>query len=102
MPTLTSSGPSRRTEKASSISLVPMSSRLKAGTSASGRPSGIAAGGGGGDGRAARKNLVEDAVEVVLVGVRQQPAGLEGLRRAEAGLLGRLLEGLGLGLCPVR
>src|SRR5260221_4452446 len=51
--------------------------------------------------RTARKELVKEALEVVFVSIREQPAALEKLGGAEPGLLRRLLERLGLGFCPV-
>src|ERR1044071_3233787 len=88
MPTRSIS-PVRWSEKASSISLVPTSSRLKARTSASGRPfggdgggahggGGRAGGGGGLSGRGnaspAREELVDEALQVVFVRIGQEAA----------------------------
>src|SRR5258706_11286777 len=51
--------------------------------------------------RTARKELVKEALEVVFVSIREQPAALEKLGGAEPGLLRPLLARLCLGFCPV-
>jgi hypothetical protein len=103
----------RCTEKASSISVVPMSSRLNAVRGADvvqaerryrslrkvarQRRQLMRR-----ERRAAGEELVEKALQVVGVAVRQPPASLEELRRGQAGPCAGLLQRLGFGLVPVR
>jgi hypothetical protein len=99
MPTRSVS-PVRCTENASSISVVPTSSRLKARTSASGSPRERRAPRAPGS-DPAREELVHEALQVVLVRIGQQAAALEKARGREPGLLAGLLERLRLGLVAV-